>query len=175
MSNKQNTVEDTRNQVEGAVAAGQEQIESVVKATNEAASKQYEQIVLLAKDNVEKTSEAVFKGYNETATMNKANADAVVQSSTILSQGLESLSREMLDFTQKQLEASVETAKKLSAVTSPREFLDIQAQFARQSFDRALAESAKISEMTFKVANEAMQPIQTQGEATAEKALKPAA
>jgi phasin family protein len=157
------------------VAAGKEQIESVVKAGNEAATKQYEQVASLAKDSVEKTSEAVFKGYNEFTTLNKANADAVVQSSTIFSNGLESLSREMLDFTQKQMEANVETTKKLFGVKSLREFFDLQAEFTRQSFDKALAESAKVSEMSFKVANEALQPIQTQTNTTVEKVLKPAA
>jgi len=53
---------DVMKPVEDAFAAGKEQIEGIVKASNEAATKQYEQAVTMAKDQVEKTSKAVFEG-----------------------------------------------------------------------------------------------------------------
>ena len=172
---KTQTAQDVFKPVEDAVNAGKEQIENVVKASNEAATKQYEQAVEMTKQQVEKTSNAVFKGYDEVTTFNKANIDAVVQSSTIAAKGVESLSRELFDFAQQQLETNVATTKKLFGAKTLREVFDLQADFARQNFDKMLAESAKVTEMSVKVANEAMQPIQTQTNTAVEKAMKPAA
>ncbi|RDD62831.1 phasin family protein [Ferruginivarius sediminum] len=167
--------QDVLKPVEDAVTAGKEQFENVVKVGNDAATKQYEQAANLAKEQIEKGSSAMFKGYGEATMLNKANIDAVVKASTIATKGFESLSRELVDFTQKQIETNVETTKKLFGAKTLQEFFDLQADFARQNFDRLLAESAKVTEMSVKVTNDALQPIQAQTNAAAEKVMKPAA
>jgi phasin family protein len=167
--------QDVLKPVEDAVNAGKEQIDNVVKASNEAATKQYEQAVSLAKEQVEKTSDAVFKSYDEVTTLNKANIDAVVKASTIATKGVESLSRELMGFAQTRMEAQMELTKQLLGAKTLREFVDAQTDFARQSFDQLMAESAKVTEMTVKVSNEAMEPIQTQTNKSVEKVMKPAA
>lgn len=172
---KQTTQQNVFKPVEDAVSAGQAQFESVVKAGSEAATKQYEQAVGVAREQFEKTSTALFKGYDEVATLNKANVDAVVKASDVLGKGIESLGRELIDFTQAQLETTVETGKKLFAARTVNELLDLQTEYARASLDRLLAESAKVTEMGVKVANEALAPIQSQTNATVEKAMKAAA
>lgn len=171
---KTTDAQDVLKPVEDAVNAGKEQIENVVNASNEAATKQYEQAVKMAKDQVEKTSNAVFKGYDEVTTLNKANIDAVVQSSTLAAKGVESLSRELMSFAQAQLEANMAMTKKLFGVKTLREFFDVQNDFARQAFDKAMAEGAKMTEMTVKVSNEAMEPIQSQTNKSVEKVMKAA-
>jgi phasin family protein len=167
--------QDVLKPVEDAVTAGKEQFENVVKAGNEAATKQYEQVVNLAKEQVEKGSSVLFKSYDEFTTLNNANLEAVVKASTIAGKGLESLSRELVTFTHQQIDSNVENTKKLFGAKTLRELFDLQADFARQSFDRMLAESAKMTEMSVKVANEALEPIQSQTNATVEKVMKPAA
>jgi phasin family protein len=171
----QSQTQDVFKPVEDAVTAGKEQIENVVKASNEAATKQYEQAVSMAQEQVEKTSNAVFKGYDEVTTLNKANVDAVVKASTIATKGFESLSREMMTFAQQQMEAQMELTKQLFGAKTLREFVDAHTDFARQSFDKFMAESAKMTEMTVKVSNEAMEPIQAQTNKSVEKVMKPAA
>lgn len=167
--------QDVFKPVEDAVNAGKEQIENVVKASNEAATKQYEQAVTMAKEQVEKTSSAMFKGYDEVTTLNKANIDAVVQSSTIATKGVESLGRELMSFAQSQLEANMAMTKKLFGAKTLREFFDVQNDFARQNLDKLMAESAKMTEMTAKVSNEALEPIQTQTNKSVETVTKAAA
>ncbi len=172
---KQTTQQNVFKPVEEAVSAGQAQLESVVKAGSEAAANQYEQTASLAREQFEKTSTALFKGCDEVTTLNKANVDAVVKASTVLGKGFESLGRELMDFAQAQFETSVETSRKLFAAKSVNELLGLQTEYARASLDTLLTESAKVTEMGVKVANEALAPIQTQTSATVEKAMKAAA
>jgi len=175
MATQSKTNQDVFKPVEDAVNAGKEQIENVVKASNEAATKQYEQAVKMAQEQVEKTSNAVFKGYDEVTTLNKANVDAVVQASTIATKGVESLGRQFMSFAQTQLEANMAVTKKLFGAKTLREFFDAQSDFAKQNFDNLLAESAKMTEMTVKVSNEALEPIQSQTNKSVEKVMKAAA
>jgi phasin family protein len=169
------TAHDVFKPVEEAVTIGQQQIENVVRASNDAFSKQYEQIVSMAKEQAEKTSEAMFKSYDEASTMNKANVDAVVQASSNAAKGVENLNREMMGFAQQRIEANVDLAKRMMSAKTLREFFDAQSDFARQNFDTFVAESAKMTELAVKVSNEAMEPIQTQTNKTVEKVMKSAA
>ena len=167
--------QDVFKPVEDAVNAGKEQIESVVKASNEAATKQYEQVVSMAKEQAEKASSAAFKNYDEASQMNKANVDAVVQASSIAAKGIEQMNREFMNFAQARLEANMNLAKQMFGAKTLREFFDAQTDFARQNFDTMMAESAKMTELSVKVSNEAMEPIQTQTNKTVEKVMKSAA
>lgn len=175
MATQKQDKSDALKPVEEAVNAGKEQVEKAVEAGHEAASKQYEQVVNQTKEQIDQGSRAMFKGYEEIATLNKAHIEAVVQASTIATKGMESLSREMMNFAQQQLESNVATTKKLFGATTVREVFDLQSELARETFDKLMAESAKMTEMSVKVANEALQPIQTQTSAAVEKATKPAA
>ena len=52
------------------------------------------------------------------------------------------------------------------------EFVEIQAEFARTSFDNFLSESTRLSEVSVKVANEAFKALQKQFNTSFEKAFK---
>jgi phasin family protein len=56
-----------------------------------------------------------------------------------------------------------------------REVVDVQSDFARESFDRLMNEGSKLSEIGVKVANEALEPIQARVNVAVEKIFKPAA
>jgi phasin family protein len=56
-----------------------------------------------------------------------------------------------------------------------REFLDLQAEIAKSSFDSWVEESTKLGELGAKFVNEVMEPIQEQVSVAVEKMMKPAA
>ena len=58
---------------------------------------------------------------------------------------------------------------------SSREIVDLQSEYAKTSFDNIVSEGTKISEMTVKVANEALEPINARMNAAVEKMSKPVA
>ncbi|WP_244559339.1 MULTISPECIES: phasin family protein [unclassified Azospirillum] len=134
--------------------------------------KSVEQAVAYTKEQVEKMSKQVFTAFDDVAGFHKENVDAFVASSTILAKGFEALSKELLAFTQGQYEQSVSTAKALLAVKSVKELVDLQTEFAKSSFDAALAEATKVSEAGLKVANQAAEPITARVNATVEKLSK---
>lgn len=161
--------------VETAVAAGKESVEAVVKASAEAATKGYEQALAMTKEQVEKMSDNVFKGYDQFSNVSKENVDAYVKSSTILAKGYEQLGKEFMAFAQGSLETNLAVAKSLLGAKSLREVIDMQTEYSRKSLDQMMAESAKLAELSVKVANEAMVPLQSQVNQNVEKMFKPAA
>ncbi|MEX0922940.1 MAG: phasin family protein [Rhodovibrionaceae bacterium] len=160
---------------ESVVAASQEVTESMVKAGSDAATKQYEQAVAKTQEQVEKTSNAMFKGYDEFSAINKQNLDAMVKSSTIFAKGFETISKEFFSYTQSALEMNVSGTKALLGAKSLKDVVDLQSEMARKSFDSALAESAKLTEMSVEVTNKAFKPLQDQVNVTVEKMTKPLA
>ncbi|WP_282607372.1 phasin family protein [Pelagibius sp. Alg239-R121] len=179
MAVKKTTASTTANEaikpVEAAVSASKDVVESVVKAGSEAAAKGYEQAVAMTKEQVERTSSAVFQGYDEIATLGKDNIDAYVQSGNIVAKGFEDLSKAWMSFAQSSLDAQVAVSKQLLGVKTFREAVDMQTSFTKSSFDTAMAESAKLTELSVKVANEAMTPIQDRVNVMTDKLMKPVA
>jgi len=146
-----------------------------MKAGTEAAQKGYAQAVALTKDHVEKTSEAMFKGYDQMNTFGKENLEAVVASGSIYAKGVENLSKEVFALAQSSFETSMNLAKAFMGVKSLREAVDLQSDLSRTQFDKLMADSAKLAELSLKVANEAFQPIQARINVAVEKMMKPAA
>jgi phasin family protein len=178
---KASTVAATKG-YEQAVAITKEQAETskktldaVVKAGTEAATKGYEEAVKVTQDQVEKTSVAAFKGYDELAMAGKDNIEACVRSGSIAAKGMETLGKEVMTYAQASFEANLAAAKALMGAKTLREVIDVQTGLTRGSFDQAVAQSAKLTELSVQVTNDALAPIQAQANVNAEKLLKPVA
>lgn len=167
--------DEAAKQIEQAVAAGKETIESVVKASTDVASKGYEKAVALTKDQVEaavKAHNAAFKSYEEAVAFSKENLDAVVKSGSILSKGLQDISKTVIGLTQEAIEENVAATKALFAAKTLKELVDLQSSLAKTSFDKAVAEGTRVSELTVKLIEEAFAPITDRINATVEKLVK---
>jgi phasin family protein len=135
----------------------------------------YEQFVSTAKQQVEKSTSQFLKGIEEMTALTKQNVDAFVKSGTILAKGFETISKSNAAYAQSTLESSAAASKAVLGVKTVRDLVDLQSSFAKKSFDSAIAEGTKVSEISVKVANEAFQPISTQINATFGKLTKPLA
>ncbi|MEJ1994796.1 MAG: phasin family protein [Limibacillus sp.] len=166
---------DVMKPVEDAVSAGKETVEQFVKVGTDAATKNYEQAVAMTKEQVEKASQSMFKSYDEMTEISKENVDAVVAFNTKLAKGYEQVGKEWVAFTQSAFEAQVAAAKAIMGAKSLREVIDLQSEMTKTQFDKVMAESAKITEMSVKVANEAYEPLQARMNTTVEKMMKPVA
>jgi phasin family protein len=161
--------------IESALSAGKNGAETIMKVGVDAAQKGMEQVIQLTKDNVEKASTAFFKGYDEFSVYSKGNVEAVVKAGSIYARGMEDLSKTLMSMTQAQLEASVAAAKAVMGCSSLRQIVDLQSELARSHFDKFVADGSKLSEISRKVANEALEPIQARVSVAVEKFTKPAA
>ncbi len=135
----------------------------------------YDQMLGTTREQMEKASTAAFKAYEEFSKFQKDNYDAYVAASTILAKGVENVGKAWAALTQEALENSAQTAKALLGAKTLREAVDLQNDWAKSNFDKLLAESTKLSEMTVKVTNEAFGPINSRVNVAVEKLLKPVA
>jgi len=166
---------DAPKPAETAATAGKDATDRYLRAGVDAAQKSVAQAVQLTKEQVEKASTAFFKGYDELSVYSKGNVEAVVQAGSIYARGLEDLGKILMAISQSHLEASVAAAKAVLGCTSLRQMVDLQTGLARSNFDKLVADGNKLSEVSLKVANEALEPLQARVNAAVGKFIKPAA
>lgn len=157
--------------IEDAVAAGKQTIEQAVKASTES----YEQAVAMGKEQVANASDAVFRSYDDFATLNKQGVEAMMKAGNIWAKGYEDLGKAYFSFAQDAAERGAEAAKAMMTAKTLQDAIDVQTDYAKQRFDHAVAEGTKISEMSVKVATEAMEPLQKQFDSAVSTLAKPAA
>lgn len=145
--------------VDAAVSAGQETYEQMTRLGQEAAQKNLEQAISMAKENVEKASQTVFKSYDQFNTLAQGNYEAVSKSLGILSKGFESVSKAWADYTKVSVDTGMAFGKQVLGAKSLNEVVDLQNSYTKSAFDSFVAESTKISEMSVKTASEAIEPI----------------
>jgi len=160
---------------EAAVSASQETMEAMLKAGTQAATTSYEQAIALAQEQVEKASASLFQGYDDVASLGQESIDAYMRSTTLFAKSMETMGKELMTFAQSTVDTNVANAKALFGVKSVRELIDLQTDFSRSGFDSMVTESAKLTELSMSLANETMEPLQSQLNATVEKMMKPLA
>ncbi len=148
-----------------AASAGRGQTVNQTKA-------RVDQAVAVAKVNVEKASEAAFKGYDELAVLGQNNFDAFVQSNSVVAKGFEVIGKEFLAFAQRSVEGHMAQARALIGAKDMQEFVALQNGFAKRRLEDTLAETAKLTELSTQVANKAIEPLQKRVDATVETVLK---
>lgn len=125
---------------------------------------------------VEKPAAAKTAGnYDDFAAVQKDGVDAFVRAGELMAKGTEELTRTCFGLCQEAAAANADAVAAMLAVKSLDELVGLQNELARKAFDRSVAESTRLSEMSIKIANEAFEPIQTQLTVAVEKALKPLA
>jgi len=162
---------DAFKHVETLANVGKGTVETAIKA----GTKHYEQAVQMTQEQVAKVSENLFKGYDELNALSKDNLEALVKSGTIVAKAVEDLGKEWISFTQNSVEQGVAAIQALFSAKTLKEFVDLQNEWAKKSFDAAVVETTKFSERSVKTANEAIEPLQARMNVTVERMFKPLA
>ena len=109
------------------------------------------------------------KAAEELSELTKANVEALVEAGRIAASGAKAIGQDAIASSRQGLELASQNVKTLSAATSPTEFVQIQSELARASFDRFVAETSKLTEQMVKLAGEAIQPISNRASVNAER------
>lgn len=149
--------------------------EDVGAKGTEFVQKGYDQVLGATREQFEKASVSAFKAYEDFSKFQKDNYDAYVAASSIFAKGAENVGKAWMSLTQEALENAATTAKALLGAKTLREAVDLQSDFAKSNFDKLVAESTKLSELSVKVANEAFAPLNARVNVAVEKMLKPVA
>jgi phasin family protein len=118
---------------------------------------------------------ALFAGYEELADLGRENMAALLRANAALSAGLEEIGKEVILYARGSFEQAAETATALLGAKTFQDVFQLNSEFAKAHIERMLAGSAKFSEMSVKLANEALAPIGGRVEATIHKLAKPLA
>ncbi len=165
----------TRNAARKTAAAAQKRIETV---TNTDFFKSFEAVPAFAPlqslfvDAGERSQEFVKRSQKvaeELADLARANVEAVVEASRVASEGARAISQDAVSSSREGFEQAADAIRSLAEAKSPTEYLQLQSEFARASFDRAVAEGSRLTESLVKLAGEAFQPISNRATANAER------
>lgn len=126
-------------------------------------------------EQIQKASAQLMKSYEDLNALTKGNVEAVVQSGTIVAKGAEEAGKQVAAFTQASLEQSLAIGKSALAVKSIRELVDLQNSYLKSSLDALVAESTKWQQLSIKITNEALAPLNARVNVAVEKLAKPLA
>jgi len=110
----------------------------------------------------------------EATEFTKGNVEALVESGKIFFAGAQELARADIETGKTALETVTADVKKLVAVKTPTEFMQLQGELARRNFDAAVSFGSKRSEALVKLYNDAFAPISSRVSLAAEKVRKAA-
>lgn len=107
------------------------------------------------KDQMDKA----MRSAEEWVTFGQGNLEAIMKSSQIWLAGVQDLTKQVATTAQEQVDATVSALRALSGVRSAKEAIELQANLARTSFEKAVSESRRFSDSSYKLAEQTVAPI----------------
>jgi phasin family protein len=92
----------------------------------------------------------------QTVQQSSSNIQAMLESTTIVADGLQELSGEWLRFAQERLEQNMEHFDQLLSCRSPHEYLALQTRIARDNFEAMLQSTRRAAERSSRSADQAV-------------------
>lgn len=110
-------------------------------------------------DAMKQSMDRAMKGFDEFATFNKKTMDALMQSANATTKGFEALTAEALSFQKQSLEEAMTASKAAMSSRSVQEFIEVNTDFAKNSFDAYVGQVTKFGDMFTKASKDAIEPI----------------
>ena len=104
----------------------------------------------------------------------QGNVEALVKSSQIMATGLQDLTKQIAATAQAAMDETMTTFRAMSTVRSLKEAMDLQASLARSTIEKAVTQTGHMTETSFKLAEQAMEPIASRVTLAVESFGKPA-
>jgi phasin family protein len=96
-----------------------------------------------------------------------------MKSGQIWAAGVQDLSRQVTAAAQASFEESLATFKALTAVKSLKDAIELQSNLARSTLEKALAESGRLTDASFKLTEQTLAPLTARVSLAVEKFAKP--
>jgi hypothetical protein len=90
----------------------------------------------------------------------------VAQSSTALTRGLQDVSREVVERSQKRLQRNLDGLQALARCRSMPDFVEVQSSLLRDNLEQTAENSRRIAELTIQITGEATRTVTAQVERT---------
>ena len=109
-----------------------------------------------------RASQAAEKGKKlavEVTEYNKANVEAAIEAAKIAAKGAQELGQTNFGYAKANFEEMQAAVKELTTVKNPADFVKVQGELARKSFDTLVAQGSKNTETMVKLVSDIFQPI----------------
>lgn len=83
------------------------------------------------------------------------NVDAIVESTTVLTQGIEGISREWFEFARKRIEHNLQRLNDFARCRSPQQLAAMQSEILRDNIEDLLHSSRRVAEISARLAEQA--------------------
>lgn len=88
--------------------------------------------------------------------------DAFSQAASIYAKGVEQMMKTCMEMAQQTTDELAESAKSLMSCKTINEYAEAQNRFAQATFEKIMGNTTKLSEMTIRIANDSLQPLNEQ-------------
>jgi phasin family protein len=155
---------------EAAISKG---TDIAISTLNDSAAKATE-VLEPTQAKVKEGMEMAMKTAEEFVTFSQGNVEAVVKSSQIWTAGVQDLSKQVAATAQATFDETLANFKALTSVKSLKDAFELQASFARAAMEKAMAESGKLTDASFKLTEQTLAPITARVGVAVEKFAKAA-
>jgi hypothetical protein len=100
------------------------------------------------------------KGFEQFQSMTKQNMDAALESAAAWTKGLQTIAAEVADYSKKSFEDTTEAVEKAFNAKSVEGAFEVQAEFAKSSYESFVGRASKINELYVTAAKAAYSPIE---------------
>jgi phasin family protein len=97
------------------------------------------------------------------AEQSTRNLESIAQSSTIITSGMQAISREMIEFARKRMEDNMERVDALTKCRTPHDIVEAQTEFVRDNLEDFVQRTRRIAELAMQMADEASRRIDDVG------------
>ena len=114
--------------------------------------------------------ENAMSGYDEIVVLSKENTEALFEAATAASNGLETITTEVISYSRQSLAETLAATRALLAAKSAEQFLQLQTTWAKTACEMYVAQMTKLSSLASSTTREALKPIQSYATAFAKSA-----
>lgn len=143
--------DETEKTARTAASAGRQTAESMQSSAQQAGRRQTERM-----QSATQHSADMMRGV---ADYSKGDVDAFMQTSSRLARGMQDVSMEVMQMAQQNWQFGMQAAGSFMDCRSVEDMMNVQRDLVRRSVDQFINESARILQISSRVANEAVEPL----------------
>ena len=123
---------------------------------------------------VKQGMEKAMKTAEEFVAFSQGNVEAMVKSGQVWAAGVQDISKQVAATAQASFEEAMSSFKALSSVKSLKDVFEMQANFARATMEKTLAESGRLTDASVKLTEQTLAPLTARVSLAVEKLGKSA-
>jgi phasin family protein len=150
--------------------AGVEGAQTVVRTLQETVQTSFEAVSNIARRSTDQSVQLLGRAEaQDLAGQVSENLHAVAQSSTALVQGVQDVSREAFELSQKRLQTNLDGLNQLARCRTLSDFVAAQSSLLRENLEQTLNNSRRLAELTIQATDEATRTVTAQVEKTTQR------